>query len=177
VSRVANRYTKALFELAVEEKKIEIVRSDFDMIESVLKESGQFSELIHNPLIPASQKARLMQQIFENKLDRLTYNFLILLCNKKRSDLLPEIIKKFYQKLLDYQGVITGLVISSQPIAQEQLESIHKKVSAGTGRKVQLSQEIDQSLLGGFIIKIKDTVIDLSVKNQLSKLRNKLIFG
>ena len=177
MSRVANRYTKALFEAALEDNKIDAVRSDFDTIKSVIEESAQFREFIYNPLVPATQKAGMVRQIFENKLDRLTFHFLILLCDKKRSDFLPEIIGKFHEKLLDHQGVVTGTVISSQPIPEDQVKSIHDKITANTGKKVQLSQVIDKSLLGGFIIKIKDTVIDLSVKNQLNKLRDKMIFG
>jgi F-type H+-transporting ATPase subunit delta len=177
VSRVANRYAKALFEAAREENKIDAVRNDIDLITSVLGESDPFNELIYNPLIPAGRKAQAVRRTFGNLLDQLTFNFLLLLCMKKRSEHLPEIMRKFNEMLLDYQGVITGSVVSPQPLPQDQLDSIQKKISTETGKEVRITQETDPDLLGGFVIKIKDTVIDLSVINQLNKLRSKMVHG
>ena len=80
-------------------------------------------------------------------------------------------------RILEHEGVLSGQIISSKPLSPVQVADIHKKIATQSGQKVQLSQEIDEDLIGGFIVKIKDTVIDLSVKNQLNKLRNKLVFG
>ena len=177
MSRVANRYSKALFAATLEQNKLDIVAGDLISVSSVIDQSKDFKKLIYSPLIPANKKTDIIRKIFDGKVDRLTYNFLILLCRKKRIDFLSEIIDDFKMRILEYKGVLIGQIISSKPLSPEQVADIHKKITAQSGQEVQLSQEIDEDLIGGFIVKIKDTVIDLSVKNQLDKLRNKLVFG
>jgi F-type H+-transporting ATPase subunit delta len=177
LSRVASRYSKALFAATLEQKKLDIVAGDLNSVSSIIDQNKDFKNLLYNPLIPANKKTDIIRKIFDGKINQLTYNFLKLLCSKKRSEFLPEIIDDFKMRILEYEGVLIGQIISSKPLSPVQVADIHKKITTQSGQKVQLSQEIDEDLIGGFIVKIKDTVIDLSVKNQLNKLRNKLVFG
>ena len=177
MSRVASRYSKALFAATLEQKKLDIVVGDLNSVSSIIDQNIDFKNLLYNPLIPANKKTDIIRKIFDGKIDQLTYNFLKLLCNKKRSEFLSEIIDDFKMRILEHEGVLSGQIISSKPLSPVQVADIHKKIATQSGQKVQLSQEIDEDLIGGFIVKIKDTVIDLSVKNQLNKLRNKLVFG
>jgi len=177
VSRVARRYSKALFETALEGGKLEIIASDLQTIGEVLDESQEFNDLMQNPLIQTHKKVRIIDQLFKQNLDQLTFNFLQLLCHKKRSDIIPAVISNFNEQLLEHKGIISGTIISSKPLTDEQFRQIHDIITSDTGKTVQLSQNVDQELIGGFVVRIKDTVIDLSVKNQLDKLRNKMVFG
>ncbi len=177
MSRVASRYSKAIFASALEQNKLDVVAGDLKSVSSIIDQSKEFENLINNPLIPANKKTEIVKKLFEGKSDQLTFNFLKLLCSKKRSEFLPAIIEDFNQRILLYNGVLTGKIISSQPLSDAQVSEIHDKIASQSGKKVELSQEIDKDLIGGFVVKIKDTVIDLSVKNQLDKLRNKLVFG
>ena len=177
MSRVARRYSKALFETALEGGKLEIIASDLQTIGEVLDESQEFNDLMQNPLIQTHKKVRIIDQLFKQNLDQLTFNFLQLLCHKKRSDIIPAVISNFNEQLLEHKGIISGTIISSKPLTDEQFRQIHDIITSDTGKTVQLSQNVDQELIGGFVVRIKDTVIDLSVKNQLDKLRNKMVFG
>jgi F-type H+-transporting ATPase subunit delta len=80
-------------------------------------------------------------------------------------------------RILDHEGILTGKIISASPLSESQVKEIHSKIKIQSGKNVELSQEIDTELMGGFVVKVEDTVIDLTVKNQLEKLRNKLVFG
>ena len=177
MSRVAGRYSKALFAAALEKNKLDVVTADLNSVSGIIDQSIEFKNMIYNPLIPVIKKTAVIKKIFEGSIDQLTLDFLILVCGKKRSDLLPEIIADFNIRILEYKGVLAGQIISSHPLSAEQVKDIHDKIAAQSGQEVQLSQEVDENLVGGFIVRIKDTVIDLSVRNQLLKLRNKLIFG
>jgi F-type H+-transporting ATPase subunit delta len=177
LSRVAKRYSKALFDTALEQAKLEVVADDLQMIAEVADKSSDFKGVLANPLIPAAKKTEIFNTLFSGKIDNLTRNFLQLISSKKRSEFLLEMISDYQQRLRDHKGMLTGEIISYRPLSATQVEDIHKRISQQTGKTVQLSEQVDESLVGGFVVKIKDTVIDLSVKNQLEKLRNKLVFG
>ena len=177
MSRVGIRYSKALFQLAKEQHKLEQVESELVILSGLIKSRRDLKDMLVNPLITAAKKVEIVAQIFKGKLDALTYNFVILICRNKRSDLLPEIIDQFRERVLEEQGIWQGQIFSAQALAPAQIDLISKRIMDLTGKTVILKAQLDKNLLGGFVVKIKDTIIDLSVKCQLEQLRTKLIAG
>jgi F-type H+-transporting ATPase subunit delta len=133
--------------------------------------------MLINPLLSEDKKSVVLKKLFRDKLDPITYHFLILLCTKKRSNILSEVIDRFFVLLYDYKGILKGKIISAHHLPSDQVEQINSNIKVITGKSVELELETDASLIAGFIVKIKDTVIDMSVKNQLEKLREKLVYG
>jgi F-type H+-transporting ATPase subunit delta len=177
MSRVANRYGKAFFQLAKENRKIELLESEMTCLLDLIRNNKEFSDMLVNPLITAAKKADIVTGLFTGTLDPLSCHFLILVCRNKRSNLLAEIVSNFLDRVLEEKGIWKGTVYSAHPLASDQLDEIRKQTMNLTGKTILLEEHVDQSLVGGFIVKIKDTVIDLSVKGQLSRLRTKLVFG
>lgn len=177
MSRVGIRYSKALFQLAKEQHKLEQVESELVMLSGLIKSNRDLNGLLVNPLITAAKKVKIVSRVFKGKLDALTFNFVILICRNKRSDLLQEIIDQFRERVLEEQGTWQGQIFSAQTLAPAQIDLITKRIMDLTGKTVILKAQLDQNLLGGFIVKIKDTIIDLSIKGQLDQLRTKLISG
>jgi F-type H+-transporting ATPase subunit delta len=177
MSRVGIRYSKALFQLAKEQHKLEQVESELVMLSGLIKSNRDLKNMLVNPLITAAKKVEIVARIFKGKLDALTFNFVILICRNKRSDLLQEIIDQFRERVLEEQGTWQGQIFSAQALAPAQIDSISRRIMDLTGKTVILQSQVDQKLLGGFIVKIKDTIIDLSIRGQLDRLRTKLISG
>jgi len=177
VSRVAIRYSKALFATALQINRLDKVLDDLREIETLAKRDERFNQILQNPLIPASRKLKIITELFRGRVDDLTINFLSLVTQKKRLDVLLEMIERFAAQIDDYNGIMNGELISAIPVGPEQTEDIRVKIEALTGKKIRLESRVETRLIGGFIIKIRDTVIDLSVSGQLEKLRNKLVFG
>jgi F-type H+-transporting ATPase subunit delta len=177
VSRIAIRYSKALFDLALEEKLIDEIHSDLEQIKEVCVSNPEFQHALINPLIDDNLKATLLKEIFENKLHPLAFKFLALLSKKKRLGFLIEMIEHYMEKVLEYKGVLSALLISAGPLDPAQVDSIRDRIESITGKSVILSEHIDKLVIGGFVVKIKDTVIDLSIKTQLDKLRAQLVQG
>jgi F-type H+-transporting ATPase subunit delta len=175
VSRVAIRYSKALFELALEQNFMEDVRDDLISIKDVCQTNPEFQQTLNNPLIDEKIKSNILRELFKDNLHPLTFKFLQLLSRKKRSGFLLEIIDNYLQRVLDHQDIVSCLLISSSPVEKNQSEKIKSKIEALTDKGVILTSHIDDSIIGGFIVKIKDTVIDLSIKTQLDKLRTRLM--
>ena len=177
MSSVATRYSKALFEVALERNKIEAVLDDLKMIQSLLISNKDLKNLMLNPLISTKKRISLIAALFKGRFDPLTFDFLNLICDKKRTAFLNEIGEKFSDRVLMYRGITPGVIRSAKELSSGQREQIEKKVELLTGKEILFTEEIDRSLIGGFIVKIRDTVIDLSVKGQLEKLRHKFVHG
>jgi len=177
LSRVAKRYSKALFELAFEQDLITDIRVDLEMIQDVCKKFPEFQQTLNNPLIEEKSKSKIIQKLFEAKLNPLTLKFLQLLSKKRRSGFLLEMIDNYLLRVLDHQGILSCLLISSIPVETDQIEAIRSRIEKLTDKTVIFIPQIDESVIGGFIVKIKDTVIDLSIKTQLEKMRTQLRHG
>lgn len=177
MSRVALRYSKALFQLSLEQGLIEDVRVDLEMIQEVCTTNPAFQQTLNNPLIEEKVKSKVLKELFENNVNQLTYKFLQLLSRKRRNGFLLEMIENYLQRVLDHQGILSCLLISSRPVDTDQIESIKNKIESLTEKSVIFTSLIDKSLIGGFIVKIKDTVIDLSINTQLERMRTQFLSG
>jgi F-type H+-transporting ATPase subunit delta len=104
-------------------------------------------------------------------------NFLVLTSGKKRSEFIREIIERFEVLALEHNQILSAQVFSAVPLSSEQTEAIRNRLRKNTGKEVQLVEVVEKSLLGGFIVKIRDSVIDYSLKRQLERLKEKMIFG
>ncbi len=175
MSRVAKRYAKALFELAEEEKILNKVEADVAQFASLSSESAEFSALLSNPLINEKEKFNILKELFSNKVQPLTLDFLNLLSVKKRLGILPDIAQEFRAMMLNFANKIEGELISAVKLSPDQVDHIRSNMEKMTGKNVLLDEKIDKSVLGGFIVRIEDWVLDNSVRYQLSKLRDKLV--
>jgi F-type H+-transporting ATPase subunit delta len=175
--RIAKRYSKALFQLANSQNKIDSVYDDLKSIVILLSRSNEFKWMLENPLIQSRIKSNLFTLLFKGKVDPLTYDFLGLICDKKRMDLLPLMILCFEEYVHDFKGILTAEIISAKSIGDDQIQKINEYLSGKLAKTIIIKQSADNTLIGGFIISIKDTVIDLSVKGQLERLREKMILA
>ncbi len=113
--------------------------------------------------------------MFEKKLQPLSLDFLNLLLVKGREKILPNIIWYFFRLVDDSRGILRGQLLSAQPFSATQLQSLKKHLDRISGKNVQLDQQVDSALIGGFVVRMDDTVIDNSIKNQLVKMKAYMI--
>ena len=177
MSRIANRYSKALFRLAQNQNKIDPVYEDLYYIANLISSSHELKSMLDNPLIQSRTKGDIFSKIFKGKIDQLTYNFISFICDKRRTHLLPDMIHRFEEYVYDFKGIVTANVISAKSLDDEQIQKIKSNLVDKIGKTILLKQAVDNELIGGFIIRIKDTIIDLSVKGQLERLRARMVHG
>lgn len=175
MSRVSKRYAKALFSLAIDEKKLDAVADDFVSINNLVASNPDFVRFISNPLITSAKQLEIVKSLFSNKIKDLTLNFLYLLSEKKRLNLLPEILQKFDELILVHRNQVRADLISAEALDRNQLKLIQANIEQITKKSVLLNTHQDKSLIGGFTVKIEDIIIDNSIRYQLSKLKEKLI--
>jgi F-type H+-transporting ATPase subunit delta len=174
-SKVSKRYARALFKEGKEKDKLDVLREDLLQLEKLYEKSPEFRKLVNSPVVPSKVKKESFKEIFEGKLDKITFNFIDLLISAGRENLLMDIAEYYGQILDDHYGIVRGMVYSVLPLSEDEISELKKSLEKVTGKKVILSQSRDKSLLGGFIVKIKDRVFDASLKNQLDKLGEYLV--
>ena len=174
-SRVTRRYAKALFELAKEQHLLEQVESDMVGIRTTIEESPELSGLLQSPVIQTREKGRVLAALFKDKIQRLSSDFLNLLLDKNREELLPDIITYFLKYIDESKGILRGELRAAYPLSDEQKNALKDQLDRITGKNVVFREEIDSTLIGGFVVRMEDTVIDVSIKNQLNKMRDTLI--
>lgn len=174
-SRVSKRYARALFEFVEEGEQLEIVEKDLSELKKNYETSDEFLTLLESPVIHTSEKKRVFGDLFRKKFHTKTLNFLDLLLDKNREALLPQIIEDFLMLLDEKKGVIRGQLFTAYPFHDNQLKSLKTRLDKITGKNVILVQKVNSDLLGGFIVRMNDTVIDASLKNQLSKMWESLV--
>jgi F-type H+-transporting ATPase subunit delta len=174
-SPVSKRYARALFELAREENFLDRVEKDLSDLYRYLKESDEFRNLLVSPVIHATRKRKILEDLFGKQFNKKTLDFLRLLLDKNREALLPEMIGYFQQLLDEKNGIIRGQLQTAYPLNEQQLDLLNKRLNRITGKNVVITQQVDKELLGGFVVRMQDTVIDSSLKNQLLRLRENLL--
>ena len=172
---LAKRYAKAIFAVGQEEGKSEAFREALNVLGDFLEKYPEAMDALTNLLYPMELKEKVMAQLItELQTDQYMANFLNLVVQKKRADILPEIASEF-QLLVDAdQNISRGTVISAKEISGELQSKVQSTLENIIGNKVILTSEIDPSIIGGIIAKVGDLVMDGSIKTQLTGLNESI---
>lgn len=170
-TRLANRYAKALFELALEQKKLEQVGADMALIAQTIEENKELESMLKSPVIKLEKKEKVLQSIFGKSTDPLSLRFMLLVAKKCREEYLVYFAHEFTEIFKDYQGLIDAWVSSSVSMDKEIKDSILVLLKKISGKKVILHENVNADLLGGFIAKVGDYQYDVSTKTMIRKLK------
>lgn len=172
----AQRYAKAIFSLGVDTGEFERIGQEIEAVVSALDANASLRGILLNPQHDAEAKSGLVTGLSDKKgFSSTTKNFLLLLVDRGRVSLLPEILRS-YQGLSDEKaGRMKATVVTasqvSEPIMKEIVSSLEKK----TGKKVFLASEVDPGIIGGVVIKVGDIIYDGSIKTQLHRLKENIM--
>ena len=172
---VSKTYGDALFELATEEKKEDILLEEAEGIRKLLQENEEFVKMMNHPQITREEKEEIIGNVFNGRLSEDMTGFLKLLVMNGRFSELQSVIDYFIARIKDYKKIGIAYVVTPLPLDDKQKSDIEKKLLDTTDyEKMEMNYDIDESLIGGMTIRIKDRVIDSSVKSKLSKLTKEL---
>jgi F-type H+-transporting ATPase subunit delta len=172
VSGVASRYATALFELADEARSLDAVANDLTQIREMLNGSDDLARLVRSPAYSAEDQARAFKSVMEAAgVSGLVSNFLSLVIKNRRLFLLSDMISGFLSQLANKRGEMSADVTSAHALSDGQLQSLKSALKTATGRDVQINTKVDQSLLGGLVVKVGSRMIDSSLKTKLNSLK------
>lgn len=175
--QLATKYSRAIFELAQEENKLDDYAKDLLQVYEDVFSLPEAVKFFQNPLIPHQAKKDLLAKAFEKEISPEVFNFLMLLVDKNRIGIFNEIYEIFNGLKNQAQGILIADVVTAFALTKTQETQLIKKLATVTGKKIQIRKHEDKSILGGVIVTIGDKRIDGSAAGRLRALKSTLAFG
>ena len=169
-ARAAIRYAKAVLSLATDKKATDSVNKDMKQIVKTIGESDDLREMLQNPLVRSSVKKSVLNQVFKNT-NAITGNLVNTLIANKRIALLEDVASKYNQLYDTLKGTEIAKVTTAVPLTDALKVKVLAKVKELTGKEVEVVNIIDESILGGFILRVGDIQYNASIANKLNKLK------
>jgi F-type H+-transporting ATPase subunit delta len=170
---IAARYAQALFELSRDAKSLDLLESDALAIEAALAISPELSAMIASPVISRDEQSAAMAAVGAKMgLSGLTVNTIALMASKRRLFVLPQLVANLKARIAIEKGEVTADVTSATKLSAAQAKKLAETLKAKVGKSVKLNTTVDESLIGGLIVKLGSTMIDTSVKAKLQALQN-----
>jgi len=176
-SPVAEEYGTGLATMAIEEKMVEKISADVKAWQEVFKAEPEVREFMFDPLADVGEKQQIVDDVVSKSgMQEYTANFLTLLLEMGRFDSFDEIAEVYEEEIMALQGTKSVTVRSAIKLDDTAMDKIAKKVKEISGVKsIKIQQEIDPELLAGFVIDLEGSVIDMSLKNELSQLKTEML--
>ena len=171
-TKSAIRYAKALLELAIEQNKVDLVLKDMEFFVNSGNDNYDLLVFLKSPVIKTDKKLNVLNELYSH-FDVLSKSFIQLITKNRREAILPVIASSFIDLVKSHKNIIPVTLISASELSKASKDKILSKVKvSGT---IELTEEIDPALIGGFIVRIGDIQVDASVNSQLKKLKIDLI--
>jgi F-type H+-transporting ATPase subunit delta len=172
-SGIAVRYATAVFELAKEAKQLPALENDLDALTAVLADSADFGDLITNPVYTRDEIATAVAAIAKKmKLTSIVAGTLGLMAQNRRLFVLPQLVKTVQGMIAEEKGEVSAEVTAAKALTKAQSDKLAKTLKSSLGKEVIVNVSVDESLIGGMIVKVGSKMIDTSIKSKLSNLQN-----
>ena len=172
-SGIAARYATAVFELSSGAKGLKTLESDIDALAAALEGSEDLRALISSPLYSREQQGAAIAGVAKKmKLSTTMTNTLALMASKRRLFVVPQMVASLHAMIAKAKGEVTADVVSAKALTKVQSDKLAKTLKASTGSDVRINSTVDETLIGGLIVKVGSKMIDTSVKSKLAALQN-----
>ena len=172
-SRATIRYAKSFIDISIENNVLDKSYNDMVMVNSICSSNKDFINLLKSPIIKTDLKIKVINELFSNTLSSLTLAFFKLITNKKREGLLPEISKSFISLYKKSKNIKEVVVTTAVPLDENLRKDLMQFLKKETNSEIELKEAVDQSLIGGAIIRMDDIQFDASISSSLKSLKQK----
>jgi F-type H+-transporting ATPase subunit delta len=172
-SKISVRYSRALFESALEKKILDKVYDDMTFISEIC-EMPEMKEFLNSPIIVPSKKTDILHRITEKYIQKITLSFIDLVIRNERETFLPAMARAFKHETKQYRGITDSVLTTAVKVDAGLKKQVSDLITGIFKTKVELSEIVDKEIIGGFILKIEDNYIDASVRSKLRKIEKEL---
>jgi F-type H+-transporting ATPase subunit delta len=169
-ARAAIRYAKAILSLATDQKTADVVSADMKLIANTIAENKDLSEALQSPVVPSTVKKSILLEVFK-KSNKTTLSLIDTLVANNRIDILEQVASKYNVLFDQSKGIELATVTTAIALTPDLKKKVLAKAKEISGKNVEVENIIDESILGGFILRIGDVQYNASVANQLSKIK------
>ena len=173
--KISTRYAKALLLLAKEQNIVNEIRGNVDSLNELLNKNPEVRNLLEIPIIKPSLKLKLINKLFKDAYNPAMLSFLTLIVKNNRELFLPSILRVF-NDLFKKDSKIKSVVLTTvRPVKSKIRNIIKDYISREFDFNIELSEKVDDRLIGGFILRIEDQQINASVLNHLNRIQKELL--
>lgn len=177
LSLVSVRYAKALFKLSVEKGVMEEVYKDIQLLLSHYKDNDNFRMFVQSPVVKAGKKKALLNEVYGNVVNPITLGALELIIDNNREAILDAVFRSFSSFYREDKNIKIATLYSAFDMDKEFQGEIKSLVAKELNCDIELSVVVRTDLLGGFILKIDDKMVDASILGKLNRVRKHLVKG
>ncbi len=172
-TKLATRYAKSILDFAIEKGKLSEVLADMRLLKTSIDNNREFYMMLKSPIVNGDKKMKVVLNVFHDKITDITENFIGILMRKNRESQFPEIIDAFIVQYNAKMHITPVTITTAQPISEDVQSTLVNKLKATVGlEKIELTTEIDESLIGGYILHWDDKLIDNSIARGLAILKD-----
>jgi len=172
IGGIVERYSKALLELSIESKKLDVVSNDVQNIIKLLDNHDDFYKVFKSPILSREDQKKVIENIFSKvEVSQIVLNFFLVVCTNRRSFIIDRICNRFVEMEKDFKGEVRAQIISTEAPDNEDLSKIEKIIKDTIKSDVSLTSKVDKSIIGGYILNIGSVMLDGSIKSKLQGLR------
>jgi F-type H+-transporting ATPase subunit delta len=173
-SKISVRYSRALFQSALEKNIIDKVNQDMIFISEICKVQ-ETKEFLMSPIIIPSKKTSIFHKMLEGNVEKITLSMIDLMVKNGRESYLPAMARVFIHETLKYKGITKTILTTAVKANAKVKKQMTELISEVYSTKVELEEKIDPEIIGGFILLIDDNYIDASIRNKLRKIKKELL--
>jgi F-type H+-transporting ATPase subunit delta len=173
VSVVHRVYAGALFQAALEEKRLEPVREQLRQLVAAEAEVPELRKLLRNPQIDPRSKRAAIEDLTSGG-DELLRNFLLVLVDKGRAGQLEEIAREFERLAAEQEGIVRAELTTAVELSDDEAQKLLRQIEEASGQKVEATRSVDPDLIGGVVLQVGSHRLDASVRGRLERLRREL---
>ena len=175
---VAARYARALFEVSRDSGDVQKTEQDILSFQQILDGHAPLRSALLNPAISVVSKRGVVETLLSKmQLSALAARLLLMLADRDRLELLPEVSESYNALLMEHLGVVRARITTAEPLDSSHLKSMVQALATATDRKIKVETSVDETLIGGMVTQIGSTVFDGSIAHHLDRLRQRFITG
>ena len=172
VSGVSGRYATALFELARDEKSVDVVKVELDRFEAMLADSADLKRLVRSPVFSADAQLKALSAVLDRAgISGVAAKFLKVLTANRRLFAVSDVIRAFGALVAKFKGEATADVTVAEALSDKNLDALKTALKAVTGKDVALNVKIDPSIIGGLVVKLGSRMVDSSLRTKLNSIK------
>lgn len=174
ISVIASRYADALFQIGEEENSSNVLYKELNKVLDTINSSDELKRALRSPLVAKKEKKDLINMIFTDEISKNTKNFLKILVDKDRIVCLNDIRDSYKQMINEKNNILEGKAISAIAMSENEINQLQSKLSSKYNKNVVLKNIVDETVLGGVLVRLGNEEIDGTVKTRLSNLKEQL---
>jgi F-type H+-transporting ATPase subunit delta len=176
VGAVAERYAQALFELGEESGQLSTIAEKVRSFVEVFESSRELRAVLHNPTVKKEERRSLLSAIARRlSVPDVAEKCLLIMADRRRLSALSAMTQRLTEMVDLKEGVLRASVTTAAMMPESYYQSLTSKLAAATKKKIVLTREVDEELVGGAIARIGDTLIDGSIRGKLQKMERSLL--